>query len=484
MTPTEEQAAALDLFGIGDPLVIEAGAGTGKTSTLDLLARSTQRGGAYVAFNKAIVMEGRSRFPMNVESRTIHSLAYRAVINDGFRERLNAPRMRSSQLASLMGAQRIVIELPGKPAKVLAAGFVAGLVMRTIREFCLSDDLEPGPQHVPFLHGIETEPGSTRNNDRVRDLLGDYVDAAWADLQNPAGRLPFRPDHYLAMWALGEPRIEGDFVLVDEAQDVDPRQMMAITRSAEATGQQLVFVGDTQQSIYGWRGAVNALALVEDAYRTFLTLSFRFGPAIAEAANCLLEQLDAELRLRGSDRASRLSMLGTGDAVLTRTNAAGVEAFLRLREDGHKPHLVGGADDVVRFAWAAQALQAGRSTEHQDLACFSSWAEVQEYVADDPQGDELALLVRLLDEFGIDIVIDAMDGMIAEDAADMVISTAHKAKGREWPRVRLSGDFPSDPGRITPEENRLAYVAVTRAQDVLDPYRCVPYLLAAGDRRS
>lgn len=481
MIPTEEQEAALELFALGDPLVIEAGAGTGKTATLDLLARSTQRSGAYVAFNRAIVNEGRHRFPMNVTCSTVHSLAYRAVVDDRFRARLNGNRMRSSQLARLLDVQRIVIELPGKSPKVLGDGFVASLVMRTVLAFCQSADLEPGVQHVPPLLGIEAEPGSTRNHDRVAELLVPYVERAWADLQDPDGRLPFRPDHYLAMWALGAPRIPAEFVLVDEAQDVDPRMMMAVARSAEATGQQLVFVGDTQQQIYGWRGAVNALASVEGAYRTFLTRSFRFGPAIAEAANALLSELDAELRLEGCDRASRLAPLGDEvDAVLSRSNAAAVEAFLRLRDAGRSPHLVGGAEDVIRFAWGAQALKAGRATEHPDLACFGSWAEVRQYVDEDPQGGELALLVRLLDEFGIDIVVDALEGMVAEEAADVIISTAHKAKGRQWSRVRLAGDFPEADDRMTPEELRLAYVAVTRAQDVLDPFRCAPYLMAAA----
>lgn len=483
MEPTEEQEAALELFGTGDPLVIEAGAGTGKTSTLDLLSRSTQRSGAYVAFNKAIVVEGRHRFPMNVQCSTVHSLAFRATMTDAFRARLNGNRMRSSELARLLDVQRIVVERPGKEPKVLSSSFIASLVMRSVLSFCQSADLAPGPQHVPFLHGIEVEPGSERNNERVREVLQPYIDAAWADVQNPEGRLPFRPDHYLAMWALGEPRIHADFVLVDEAQDVDPRMMMALARSAEATGQQLVFVGDTQQQIYAWRGAINALAGVAGAHRTFLTRSFRFGPAIAEAANCLLEQLDAELRLTGTDRASRLAPLGEADAVLSRTNAEGVASFLRMQDEGRKPHLVGGAGDVVRFAWGAQALKDGRPTDHPDLACFSSWAEVQQYVEEDPQGGELALLVKLLDEFGIQIVIDALEGMVAEEAADVIVSTAHKSKGRQWPRVRLAGDFPSDDDRITEEENRLAYVAVTRAQDVLDPFRCVPYLVAAARSR-
>ncbi len=61
------------------------------------------------------------------------------------------------------------------------------------------------------------------------------------------------------------------------------------------------------------------------------------------------------------------------------------------------------------------------------------------------------------------------------------MSTAHAAKGREWARVRIAADFsePADPeavdlagnalpGKIEPEEARLAYVAVTRAQNQLD----------------
>ena len=48
-----------------------------------------------------------------------------------------------------------------------------------------------------------------------------------------------------------------------------------------------------------------------------------------------------------------------------------------------------------------------------------------------------------------------------------ILSTAHKAKGRQWPEVRLAPDWKAN--RLeNPEELRLAYVAVTRAQEVLD----------------
>lgn len=63
----------------------------------------------------------------------------------------------------------------------------------------------------------------------------------------------------------------------------------------------------------------------------------------------------------------------------------------------------------------------------------------------------------------------------------MTVSTAHRAKGREWARVRIADDFtgPEDlderdeygiplPGPIDIDEARLAYVAVTRARSLLD----------------
>ncbi len=64
LRPTDEQAAILEAFQGGGDLVIEAGAGTGKTSTLRLLADSeTRRKGVYLAFNRAIADDAKASFP-------------------------------------------------------------------------------------------------------------------------------------------------------------------------------------------------------------------------------------------------------------------------------------------------------------------------------------------------------------------------------------------------------------------------------------
>lgn len=69
LRPTQEQQAALDAFATGGSLVIEAGAGSGKTSTLRMLGRSRHSTGLYLAYNKAIQLDAERRFPPNVVVR-------------------------------------------------------------------------------------------------------------------------------------------------------------------------------------------------------------------------------------------------------------------------------------------------------------------------------------------------------------------------------------------------------------------------------
>jgi hypothetical protein len=61
-----------------------------------------------------------------------------------------------------------------------------------------------------------------------------------------------------------------------------------------------------------------------------------------------------------------------------------------------------------------------------------------------------------------------------EKDADVVVSTAHKAKGREWDVVRLGSDFssPKDGAMLGDSELRLLYVAATRASRHLDYETC------------
>lgn len=481
-TPTAEQQAALDAFLTGDDLVIEAGAGAGKTSTLKLLAHATTRKAQFVAFNKSIVNDVSGSLPAHVTASTAHSLAYRAVIggNAKLKARLNAPRQRNSEAAHVLGIDPLTVEVDSDDVRTLSPEYLAGLVRRSITRFCQTADTEITEAHVPVVDGIDVadEHGnrSYTNNNIVRRHVIDAVRAAWADLTADEGKLAWNADHgiYLKLWHLSGPVLDAEIIFFDEAQDASPVLIDIVRQQTHA---QRVWVGDSQQQIYGFTGAVNALSIIAaepGVRRTFLTQSFRFGPAIASVANAVLEQIPgAELRLSGTESIdSTVEALDTPDAVLTRTNAAAVDAVLAAQAAGVSVHLVGGGAQVVGFAQAALDLQRKGVTQHPDLACFSSWTEVVTWAGTE-DGADLALLVRLVERYSAETIISALDRQPSEANADLVVSTAHKSKGREWDRVRLAEDFVrrSKDGKVQPlntDELRLLYVASTRAKNILD----------------
>ena len=208
---------------------------------------------------------------------------------------------------------------------------------------------------------------------------------------------------------------------------------------------------------------------MQTKHRTFLTKSFRFGQAIADRANLVLDALEAPLRLTGNPSiASRLEKLDTPRAILTRTNATGITHLLGLQAAGRTGHLIGGAGELLTFALAAQELIDTGRTSHPDLTLFDSWAAVQQYVnQEDEGGEDMKLLVRLIDNFGSKDIVAGVQQMPNEDKAEVIISTAHKSKGREWKSVLLAQDFPQS-ADSSKADLRLLYVALTRAQEVLD----------------
>jgi hypothetical protein len=470
--PTPEQEAAVAAFRRGDDLVLQAGAGTGKTTTLAMLGKASRWQGRYLAFNKSIAAEAARKFNGNVRCATAHSLAFKAV-GHRFLERLNRPRMSTVKLAQLLGITMTV----AVGARKLRPVTLCSIARETVLQYCYSADEVLTRRHVRWQKGISEE----HEHDQLVNLVLPLAERMWADLQTPdRGKVPFKHDHYLKMWALTRPRIYGEFLLLDEAQDTNP--VVEQVFLAQGDHAQLVMVGDSAQAIYGWRGARDVMTGF-GGRQLALSHSFRFGPAIADEANRWLAIADAPIRLTGSPHVtSRLMPLtATPEAILCRTNGGAIAEILALLADGRRVALAGRAAELQKLAEAARDLQAGRRTDHRDLVLFSTWGEVQEYVEWDPDGRDLLPFVDVIDEHGVDVVLQTLSQLSAETAAEVTVSTAHSAKGREWSTVRIGGDFPEPtgpenvdlsgnplPGKIEPEEARLAYVAVTRAQHQLD----------------
>ncbi|MER6032087.1 UvrD-helicase domain-containing protein [Streptomyces sp. NPDC001851] len=471
MKPTDEQTAAMDAFRAGDHLALQSGAGTGKTTLLELLARSTPRRGRYLAYNRAIAQDATARFPPTVQCKTAHALAY-AAVGHRYTSRLNAPRCPAWHTGQALGLTK-AIRIGERDISQRA---LSNTLIRTVTRFCHTADDAITRHHVPKLRGLE-------DTDLHRELATHIVpiaQKAWSDLQNPdEGCVRFEHDHYLKIWTLTQPQLGADYLLLDEAQDTNP--VVEQVFLAQRDHAQLVMVGDSAQAIYQWRGAKDVMTAFHGAQLT-LSQSFRFGPHLAEEANRWLHLADAPIRLTGTPTVpTEIGPVTSPDAVLCRTNVGAMAQVMTFMAAGFRVALAGGGDGLRALAQAARDLKEGRRTHHPELILFPSWGDLQDYAAHDPAGRDLQPLVNLVDAHGADAILAAVAQLVPESHAQVTISTAHKAKGREWPCVLIADDFrrpqsrqpqeQSSPAAAYPvddAEARLAYVAVTRTRQRLD----------------
>lgn len=471
LTPTPEQDLILTGFRAHQPMVIEALAGTGKTTTLRMLAQvpeRTPRRGLYLAYNKLIATEAERSFPIKVS--TAHSLAYRAIGTNyahrlGGRRGAGSARLPASEVARMF---KLTHERVGE--LTLTEAHQARLAQATVQRWCQSDAPTPQPRHMPA-----DVPAEFGDPIEIWQLLEPTVTKVVADLANPAGKLHFTHDVYLKLWTLTQPQLPYDYILFDEAQDANPAIAKLVMAQDSA---QLVCVGDRHQQLYGWRGAVDAMQWFPGE-RLPLTQSFRFGPQIAEVANHWLQQMGSELRVTGlAPHPSFVGPLGgAGDAVLCRTNGLVITNVMRCHRQSIPvaiaPGTPGAGSDIKHFAYDAGRLMRGEPPRSLELAAFTSWDQLVKYAEEEEGGKDLRTVVRLIQVHGVAELVRAIDRIVPADQAQVMISTGHKAKGMEWDSVEVADDFVVEPREgeqmVPKSEQMLAYVTVTRARRYLAP---------------
>ncbi len=239
---------------------------------------------------------------------------------------------------------------------------------------------------------------------------------------------------------------------------------------------QIIHVGDTYQQVYEWRGAVNTMAQI-DAPECALTESFRFGTTFAALASRLLTLPGERTPIRGQDAIGSIMVEDPAitppvDAILCRKNVTAIWQFAAGLEAGPRPAIRMSPAEILAYADGADRLLAGRRAfRPAAFSLFGTWSEAQAFARSE-LGQDLLSVVRIVDELGTDYLRALAQRSAGEGAADYVISTVHRAKGLEWKRVKVMSDFRlwGADGSPMPHEDelRLLYVAVTRAQHVLD----------------
>lgn len=449
---TPEQCYAVDYFMKELPLKVKAFAGAGKTSTLTTMARQQKhRRGMYIAFNKAIATDAAGKFPGSVSCKTAHSLAFREIAGRGFetgQKMGTRPRSRTFDVSTVTDKFPFHVDT------------FKSIVATTLVRFCQSDGRSITEHYVPYMPGLTED-----DREFVYKWAPQVAADVWSRMVDPGDDMPLGHDGYLKLWALGNPRLFADYLMVDEAQDLNG-VLIGIVRNQQA---QIVTVGDSHQSIYEWRGAKDALVILP-GHEARLTKSFRFGDTIATEANRVLEAMGESFPLHGHS-AIRDAVSGnrstTVEAVLCRSNAGVIDQAIEFMVADRTVATPGGTGEMRAMLDDAEALQSDMLPRLPEFLGFETWKQVQDYSQTD-EGAGVKVFVNLVGKYGVTRLRNVLDKI--KDKAfpgDVTISTAHKAKGLEWSSVLINDDFHPGDGKISTAERRLFYVAITRAKTAL-----------------
>ncbi|XP_071504710.1 F-box DNA helicase 1-like [Diadema antillarum] len=451
-----------------DCIKIIAFAGTGKTTTLIRFAQLRPHlNFLYIAFNKSVQEEARKKFPSNVESRTLHSLAYKAV---GFKYR--------AKMGSALKPYFIMSVLPKPDEKKIHHMTLAKHVCTTINNFLASAEGFISTAHVPQMDNTSRQ---VIEHD-VRMIIADAAEKvfrALCDLRNIETRITH--DIYLKLYEMQHPVLDGyDCLLIDEAQDLTPAQQSILLRQNCAK----ILVGDPHQQIYSFRGATNAMAQVTATRIYRLTESFRFGPEIAYVANCLLESLKNE---------TKRSIIGTGPpghvlgqsigqvATICRSNATlfTQAANIVTQNENAKIEFAGGVqgyrfDRILDIYYLSLPPHQRKNYKMKDkfVSRFKSLTALDNYAKSTEDADlQSAIKIVLLYNNRIPNLVEKIKKSVVRSNGAMLLSTAHKSKGLEFDTVQLTDDYADSLvgllREIPEDEMNILYVAVTRAKKCL-----------------
>jgi len=447
----------LDVIHCYDKLVVvDAFAGCGKTTTaVGYAEKRPEERILYLCLNAANAKEAQHRFQglRNVTALTTHQVAWRAM----------KPAMER-------------IARPWKPVLVMDQLGMrnprdARICMAILREFFSSSDNEILPKHADKIQ-IEQD---LKDADVAAGVA--FAALAWKRMRDPSDNIKMPDDAYLKMFAMQAPKLPYTTVIFDEAQDANPVTLQILAGQQQM---KMLCIGDRYQSIYAFRGAVNAMELLSNgATRKHLAQTWRFGPEVASIANTILGDLRGEtVSIRGMGKDATWN--GDKVTMLSRTNA---ELFrLAVPTRGEGIHWVTGVENYrleqLNDAYHLFAREPSLIKDELMRRKFRSWTEFSDY-AEDSGDSEARILTKIVEEFEHDVpqlVEDIRANEVKNPAdASLTLTTAHRSKGLDWDFVQICDDFEvleraeellaeGRDSEVNVQDVHLLYVAATRCK--------------------
>jgi superfamily I DNA/RNA helicase len=480
-TPTQQQLDIVAAAKKYDALKIDALAGSSKTSSLVLVANNLPVRSLYLAFNKAMAEEAKSKFPHHVEVRTSHSLAYREV-GHAYQHKLQRPYGGYQNVLGTGGEIAKHFRLAPflvNSEKTITSAALGHAIKSTVNNFEYSADRTIQDKHVSMTEANQYIKLKEFKVADYRQRVLKWAKKLWELRKDINDKCLITHDTYMKLFQLSNPDLsEYEVIYLDEAQDTNACLLELFTKQKTKK----IAVGDNLQSIYQFRKAINALEQL-DWKECKLTKSFRFGQDVADIANGIALDNDMKvfIQMEGYEKKhtevvdSLPSNITEGICYIYRTNAALLEEALRLIEQGKKIAIHVDVSDFVNKVESVAALSRGevKKVKHQDIIIYNSWDDLVEE-AKFSKG-ELARVVKMVATGQHIRVLNLLSNYKPVSNPDIMLITAHKSKGLEFDVVVIGEDFEPlwdneqtfKPEFISPSERNLLYVACTRAVEVL-----------------
>jgi DNA helicase II / ATP-dependent DNA helicase PcrA len=444
-------------------LAVDAKAGAGKTTTMVEMTKLVPQGMQTLmcAFNVKIRDELQSRVDSRVTVKTFHQLGFAALIKSWGKVEIDRYRQRDIIRAVLPPKEHLERE---------DAANVTKLVSMSMARLAKTD------QEVDELMDIY-DCAPVRLETRQQYI--SWVQAVLARSRTRGPAVSFDDQVYVpAYFNLSARRF--DYIFVDEAQDCNPAQL-AIIRNTLRPGGKIIFVGDERQAIYAFRGAGEDTMsrLIESLKADVLPLSitYRCPKKVVRLVNHIVPDLEpapnaSEGEVTVVSEQEMITKVRAGDLVISRTNAAIAKYAMMFLVDGRKS-VVLGKDLSTGLVALLNKVDQEDMVSTLDALNEYAHAESERLIAakkDDKAEDLLdkAEAIRALSE-GLKTTGQfraRIDTLFSDTSGEDVItlSTVHKAKGLEFPRVwMLESTF----NVYSTEGQNLYYVAATRAMQAL-----------------